>query len=57
MKGLVTTWTEIDRSNGDHSDIALRPFSLDATCDVPRDAAARMSIANTAGERPAAEWR
>jgi Cu/Ag efflux protein CusF len=42
--GLVAAWTDIDRSNGDRSDVALRPISLDATCEVPRDVASTMSI-------------
>jgi hypothetical protein len=55
--GLVAAWTDIDRANGDQSDIALRPISLDATCEVQRDAAARMSIANRAIEGPAPTQR
>jgi Cu/Ag efflux protein CusF len=50
--GLIAAWTDIDRTNGDQSDIALRPISLDASCEVPRDAATRLSIANTATEAP-----
>jgi len=55
--GLVAAWTDIDRSSGDRSDIALRPISLDATCEVPPDAAARMSIATKASDRPAPTQR
>jgi Cu/Ag efflux protein CusF len=52
--GLVSAWTDIDRTNGDQSDIALRPISLDAACEVPPDAAARMLVANQANQRPVA---
>jgi Cu/Ag efflux protein CusF len=55
--GLVAAWTDIDRTNGDQSDIALRPIALDETCEVPRDAAARMSIATKAIESPAPTQR
>jgi Copper binding periplasmic protein CusF len=55
--GLVAAWTDIDRSNGDQSDIALRPISLDATCEVPRDAATRMSITTKTIEGPAPTQR
>jgi Cu/Ag efflux protein CusF len=55
--GLVAAWTDIDRTNGDQSDIALRPVPLDATCEVSRDAAARMSIANEATGGPAPTQR
>jgi hypothetical protein len=53
----VAAWTDIDRSNGDQSDIALRPISLDATCEVPRDAATRMSITTKTIEGPAPTQR
>jgi Cu/Ag efflux protein CusF len=49
---LVAAWTDIDRTNGDQSDIALRSIALDATCEVPRDEAARVSIANEATASP-----
>jgi hypothetical protein len=55
--GIVAAWTNIDRTNGDHSGIALRPISLDATCEVPRDTAARMSITTKATEGPAPTQR
>ena len=55
--GLVAAWTDIDRSSGDRSDIALRPISLDAICEVPPDAAARMSIATKASDGPAPTQR
>jgi Cu/Ag efflux protein CusF len=55
--GLVAAWTDIDRTNGDQSGIALRPISLDATCEVPRDTAAQMSITTKAIEVPAPTQR
>jgi Cu/Ag efflux protein CusF len=53
----VAAWTDIDRTNGDQSDIALRPISLDAACEVPRDAAARMAITTKANEGSAPTQR
>jgi Cu/Ag efflux protein CusF len=55
--GLVSAWVDIDRANSDQSDIALRPISLDPPCEVPRDAAARMSITNMATGSPAPTQR
>ena len=45
-EGVVAAWTDIDRRNGDRSDVALRRIPLDAACDVPRDAAGPMSTGN-----------
>jgi hypothetical protein len=32
--GLVAAWMDIDRTNGDQSDIALRPISARRICDL-----------------------
>jgi Cu/Ag efflux protein CusF len=55
--GVVAAWTDIDRTRGDQSGIALRAIPLDVTCEVPRDAAGAMSIANAATESPATAQR
>jgi len=39
LTAVVAAWTDIDRSNADRSDIALRRIPLNASCDVPADAA------------------
>ena len=55
--GLVAAWTDIDRSSGNQSDIAIRAISLDAICEVPPDAASRMSIATKTIDGPAPTQR
>src|SRR5262249_37563976 len=55
--GLVTAGTPIGRTTGDQSGIALRPISLDATCEVPRDTAKGMSIATKVVAGPAPTQR
>ena len=58
LTAVVAAWTDIDRSNADRSDIALRRIPLNASCEVPADAAAAMSIANnvTAAAVPAKRY-
>jgi Cu/Ag efflux protein CusF len=54
---LVSAWTDIDRTNGDQSVIAVRRISLDATCEVPRDTASGMSISTRGNDEPAPTQR
>jgi Cu/Ag efflux protein CusF len=46
LTAVVAAWTDIDRSNADRSGIALRRIPLNASCEVPADAATPLSIAN-----------